>query len=126
MLEKGKNFSVGERQLVCLARALLKRAKILCIDEATANVDYETDRAIQVAIRSEFASSTVITIAHRLATIMDNDRIFVLDKGRLLETGPPAKLLANPTSLFYAMANSSAPATITTTFTTATVAIEAV
>ena len=104
VLEKGKNFSVGERQLVCLARALLKQSNVLCIDEATANVDFATDQIIQRTIRTEFKHCTVITIAHRLATIMDSDRIFVMDKGAIAEQGTPHELI-EAKGIFYSMAN---------------------
>ncbi|XP_065495552.1 ATP-binding cassette sub-family C member 2 isoform X1 [Caloenas nicobarica] len=91
--EGGENLSVGQRQLVCLARALLHKAKILILDEATAAVDLETDRLIQTTIRSEFADCTVLTIAHRLHTIMDSNRVMVLQAGRLVEYDSPEELL---------------------------------
>ncbi|CAE8665052.1 unnamed protein product [Polarella glacialis] len=94
--EQGGNFSLGERQLLCLARALLRGAKVLCLDEATANVDPENDARIQQTIRTGFASCTVLTIAHRLHTVMDSDRIMVLDSGELAEFDAPAALLARP------------------------------
>merc|ERR1719204_2002185 len=101
--EGGENLSVGQRQLVCLARALLRKTKVLILDEATAAVDLETDDLIQATIRKEFAESSVLTIAHRLNTIMDYDRIMVLDKGELREYDSPNKLLQNPDSIFYGM-----------------------
>ncbi|KAJ2061683.1 hypothetical protein GGI17_002947 [Coemansia sp. S146] len=90
----GSNFSVGQRQLVSLCRALLWRRKILVLDEATANVDTETDRVMQSVIRQEFKDCTVLTIAHRLNTIMDSDRILVMDAGKVAEFDTPANLLA--------------------------------
>ena len=98
--ESGANFSVGERQLLCLARALLKRNKIIVLDEATANVDYETDRLIQEAILDKCRDSTVITIAHRLNTVMDYDEILVLEDGRVVEFGPPQVLLGKENGAF--------------------------
>ncbi|KRY11421.1 Multidrug resistance-associated protein 1 [Trichinella patagoniensis] len=102
--EGGENLSVGQRQLVCLARALLRKTKILILDEATAAVDLETDDLIQQTIRLHFSDCTVLTIAHRLNTIIDNDRIMVLDAGRIAEFEPPQQLLDNKNSIFYSMA----------------------
>ncbi|XP_072032229.1 ATP-binding cassette sub-family C member 10-like [Amphiura filiformis] len=103
--EKGKHFSAGQRQLVCLGRAMLTRAKVLCIDEATASVDMETDRHLQDTIRQEFADSTVLTIAHRINTILDSDRVMVMSNGHVAEMDTPQNLLQNPDSLFYGLVN---------------------
>ena len=105
--EGGENLSVGQRQMVCLARALLRKTKILILDEATAAVDLETDDLIQATIRTEFANCTVLTIAHRLNTIMDYDKIMVLDKGTIKEFAPPNQLLRNENSLFFGMAKNA-------------------
>ncbi|XP_026322609.1 probable multidrug resistance-associated protein lethal(2)03659 isoform X1 [Hyposmocoma kahamanoa] len=94
----GGNLSSGQRQLVCLARAALAGCKVLILDEATANVDTETDKHIQQTIRNKFADSTVLTIAHRLNTVMDYDRVIVMDKGRIAESGHPYELLTQPKS----------------------------
>ncbi|XP_032595385.1 multidrug resistance-associated protein 1 isoform X3 [Drosophila grimshawi] len=102
--EGGENLSVGQRQLVCLARALLRKTKVLILDEATAAVDLETDDLIQKTIRSEFKECTVMTIAHRLNTILDSDKVIVLDKGQITEFASPDELLGNPKSAFYSMA----------------------
>lgn len=102
--EGGINFSLGQRQLICLARALLRKTTILVLDEATAAIDLETDNLIQATIREEFKSCTVLTIAHRLNTIMDNDKIVVLSQGRVLECDSPAALLSDENSTFSDMA----------------------
>uniref|UniRef100_A0A914VV15 ABC-type glutathione-S-conjugate transporter n=1 Tax=Plectus sambesii TaxID=2011161 RepID=A0A914VV15_9BILA len=102
--EGGENLSVGQRQLVCLARALLRKTKVLVLDEAAAAVDMETDALIQSTIRDKFSDCTVLTIAHRLNTVMDYDRILVLDQGRVAEFDTPQRLMADKTSLFSEMA----------------------
>ncbi|XP_057378671.1 LOW QUALITY PROTEIN: ATP-binding cassette sub-family C member 4-like [Daphnia carinata] len=109
MTEGGANFSVGQRQLICLARAILRQNRILVLDEATANVDQKTDSLIQLTIRERFRDCTVLTIAHRLNTIMDSDRIMLLDAGYLKEFGEPAVLLENPKSMFYSLVEQTGP-----------------
>ncbi|XP_046853156.1 ATP-binding cassette sub-family C member 4-like isoform X2 [Xenia sp. Carnegie-2017] len=99
--ESGNNLSVGQRQLLCLARAILKQNRILIVDEATANVDQRTDSLIQEALRNKFKDCTVLTIAHRLNTIMDSDRVMVLHEGRLVEFDEPYELLQKNTSKFF-------------------------
>lgn len=108
--EGGSNFSVGQRQLICLARAILKQNRILVLDEATANVDHKTDSLIQQTIRSKFADCTVLTIAHRLNTIMDSDRVLVLDAGQVIEFDHPYKLLENEYGTFTSMVQQTGPA----------------
>ncbi|KAK2888852.1 hypothetical protein Q8A67_014227 [Cirrhinus molitorella] len=103
LAESGSNFSVGQRQLVCLARAILRKNRVLIIDEATANVDPRTDGLIQKTIRDKFRECTVLTIAHRLNTIIDSDRILVLDAGRIHEYDAPHILLQNHNGIFYKM-----------------------
>ncbi|KAI8979516.1 hypothetical protein BDF20DRAFT_906115 [Mycotypha africana] len=105
--EGGKNFSQGQRQLLCLARAILKRSRIVIMDEATASVDFDTDKAIQKTISTEFASATILCIAHRLHTVIEYDRILVLDKGEIVEFDNPLTLLENSESAFYKMCRNS-------------------
>jgi ABC-type multidrug transport system fused ATPase/permease subunit len=105
--EGGKNFSQGQRQLLCLARALLKRSRIVLMDEATASVDFETDKAIQKTISTEFADSTILCIAHRLHTVIEYDRILVLDQGKIIEFDSPLTLINNSESSFYKMCRNS-------------------
>ncbi|NXV77631.1 MRP2 protein, partial [Atlantisia rogersi] len=112
--EGGENLSVGQRQLVCLARALLRKAKILILDEATAAVDLETDHLIQTTIRSAFANCTVLTIAHRLHTIMDSNRVMVLQAGRIVEYDSPEELLKKQ-GVFSGMAKDAGITNIETT-----------
>ncbi|XP_039594012.1 multidrug resistance-associated protein 7 [Polypterus senegalus] len=104
--ERGKTLSVGQRQLVCLARALLTQAKILCIDEATASVDQKTDKILQNTIREKFKEKTVLTIAHRLNTIMDYDKVLVMHLGKVVEFDSPAALCQEETSFFYKLVHS--------------------
>uniref|UniRef100_A0A3P9ASD7 Canalicular multispecific organic anion transporter 1 n=1 Tax=Maylandia zebra TaxID=106582 RepID=A0A3P9ASD7_9CICH len=101
--EGGENLSVGQRQLLCLARALLRKSRILILDEATAAVDLETDNLIQNTIRKEFSDCTVLTIAHRLHSIMDSSRVMVLDAGKIVEFDSPNNMLEKE-GHFYAMA----------------------
>uniref|UniRef100_A0A8C3D4E9 ABC-type glutathione-S-conjugate transporter n=1 Tax=Cairina moschata TaxID=8855 RepID=A0A8C3D4E9_CAIMO len=104
--DRGENLSAGQKQLVCLARALLQKAKVLILDEATAAVDLETDLQIQSALRTQFKESTVLTIAHRINTIMDCDRILVLDNGQISEFDTPEQLIAQK-GLFYRLMEES-------------------
>jgi len=101
--EGGDNFSVGEKQLFCIARALLRDPRVLCLDEATASLDSDTDAMLQDMIRRLFQQKTVITIAHRLETIMDSDRILVLQAGRIAEVGSPLMLLQATGGVFSGM-----------------------
>jgi len=103
--ESGNNLSQGQRQLLCLARALLKKPKVLVMDEATASIDYATDAKIQDTIRE--LSSTIITIAHRLQTIVDYDKVLVLDKGSVVEFGHPWELITKADGVFRGMCETS-------------------
>ncbi|KAF0693729.1 Aste57867_15337 [Aphanomyces stellatus] len=99
--ENGENYSVGERQMLCMARALLRNCRIVVMDEATAAIDHETDQNLQSVIRTEFASSTVLTIAHRLDTVLDADRIMVFDQGRLAQCDAPQTLISQGSGIFF-------------------------
>ncbi|KAF7342250.1 P-loop containing nucleoside triphosphate hydrolase protein [Mycena venus] len=93
-------FSRGQKQLLALARALLRERNVVCLDEATSSIDVETDQAIQRTLRSSFGSATIITIAHRISTVRDYDRILVLDNGHVVENGSPGELLNIPGGIF--------------------------
>nr|CAI5826421.1 unnamed protein product [Callosobruchus analis] len=109
MTEGGINLSVGQRQMVCLARAILRGNIILVLDEATANVDSATDKFIQTTIRTKFAHCTVLTIAHRLHTIMDSDRVLVMDAGQAVEYAHPHILLQQRDGFFYELVRKTGP-----------------
>jgi ATP-binding cassette subfamily C (CFTR/MRP) protein 4 len=103
--EGGSNFSVGQRQLLCLARAILCKNKLLICDEPTANVDRRTDQLLQQALHKSFDGSTILSVAHRLDTVIDNDYILVLGNGHVLEFGSPAELLEKENGHFASMVN---------------------
>lgn len=107
--EGGTNFSVGERQLICLARAILRNNKVLVLDEATANVDPQTDALIQQTIRDKFQKCTVLTVAHRLHTVMDSDRIMVMEAGSIREFDHPHRLLQNRNGILRDMVEATGP-----------------
>jgi ABC-type multidrug transport system fused ATPase/permease subunit len=107
--EKGGNLSYGEKQLLCLCRSLLNHNRVIVLDEATSNMDIETDKLIQRTIKEKFKNQTVITIAHRLDTIIESDRIFVMKDGHILEEGTPKKLLDDLHSNFYHMVQETGP-----------------
>ena len=101
--EDGSELSHGERQLLVICRALVRSCKVLLIDEATSSVDGKTDAMIQKAIRERFKDTTVLTIAHRLDTIMDSDRIIVMEEGKIVEFDTPNVLLENENGIFFEM-----------------------
>ena len=96
----GANYSLGTQQLICLARAMLNPSRILLLDEATASLDSDTNAAVQQVLKEHFSERTIFTIAHRLDTIIDSDRILVMDAGVVAEYDRPDVLLANPESMF--------------------------
>ncbi|XP_022735021.1 ABC transporter C family member 3-like [Durio zibethinus] len=98
--ENGENWSMGQRQLVCLGRVLLKKSKILVLDEATASVDTATDNLIQTTLREHFSDCTVITIAHRITSVLDSDMVLLLSNGLIQEYDSPSRLLENKSSAF--------------------------
>ena len=104
--ENGDNYSLGEKQLLSLARALVRQTKILILDEATSSVDYETDGKIQTTIATEFRSQTILSIAHRLHTILSYDRVLVLDQGKVVEFDTPVNLY-RAGKIFWEMCNKS-------------------
>ncbi|CAK4921712.1 unnamed protein product [Aphanomyces euteiches] len=99
--ENGTNFSVGQRQMLCMARALLRRSRIVVMDEATAAMDHSTDQILQHVIRLAFVNATALTIAHRLDTVLDSDRILVLDQGQLVQNDPPTALIQAQSGVFF-------------------------
>ncbi|XP_055304324.1 ATP-binding cassette subfamily C member 4-like [Sitodiplosis mosellana] len=109
VMSHGSNYSVGQRQLLCLVRAILRKNRILVLDEATANVDPQTDLLIQQSIREKFAECTVLTVAHRLHTIIDSDRVLVMDTGRAAEFDEPYNLLQKQFGIFYGMVKALGP-----------------
>ena len=111
--ENGENLSVGQRQLICLGRAILVKPRILIMDEATASVDGEADKLIQRSIKTYFADTTVLSIAHRLNTIADFDRVLVLQEGEKIEFDTPHALLSRPTSLYSQLADATGSANAT-------------
>ena len=101
------NLSLGERQLICIARAILRKSKIYILDEATSSVDDYTEQLIQKVLKKFLNDCTVLTIAHRINTILNYDRIFVLEKGELIETGTPKELINKGKGIFYELYSQS-------------------
>ncbi|CAO3612277.1 unnamed protein product [Cunninghamella blakesleeana] len=105
--ENGNNFSQGQRQLIALSRALVKKSSLIILDEATSSVDFDTDRRIQNTIRSEFTNSSLLTVAHRINTVIDYDRILVLDAGKIVEFDTPYRLMTKESGYFKTMCEKS-------------------
>ncbi len=106
--EGGSNYSAGEKQLLCLARAMLANPRVLVLDEASASIDRETDGFIQQMLRNQFPNTTLVTIAHRLNTIIDYDVVIVMDKGKVAEIGSPRELL-DLNGMFAGMVDATGP-----------------
>ena len=106
--EGGRNLSVGEKQLICITRAILRKSKIIIMDEATASIDYKTEEMIQKAINELLNESTLITIAHRIKTIINYDKIMTLENGEIVDFDTPKNLINNKNSLFYELYSKSA------------------
>ncbi len=104
---EGSNFSVGQRQLICLARAVLLRSNIIILDEPSANVDSKTDQLLQKTLRERFSQATIISVAHRLDTIIDYDKVLVLGDGKMMEFGSPSDLLSKEDGHFLALVKST-------------------
>lgn len=102
-------LSHGQRQLYCLARAVIRQSPILVLDEATSNVDADTDKAMQALLRSEFKDQTIISVVHKLQSVLDFDRVILLENGRMVESGNPKELLSTPGSAFLALYQSLEP-----------------
>jgi ATP-binding cassette subfamily C (CFTR/MRP) protein 1 len=107
VIDNGSNFSLGQRQLLCMGRALLRNSRVLMMDEATASVDMDSDALIQKTVREAFSECTTLTIAHRLNTIMDSDKILFLDSGKVSEYDDPQTLLKNATGDFSRLVEKS-------------------
>ena len=105
--QHGNNLSVGEKQLVCIARAILRKTKIVVMDEATAHIDLKTEEKIQKVFNEKLKGVTVITIAHRIKTIINYDRILVLENGKVVEFDTPENLLKDDNTVFYKLYNKS-------------------
>ena len=110
VIDNGSNFSLGQRQLLCMGRALLRNSRVLMMDEATASVDMDSDALIQKTVREAFSECTALTIAHRLNTIMDSDKILFLDSGKVTEYDDPQTLLKNATGDFSRLVEKSGKA----------------
>mmetsp|Transcript_19231 Transcript_19231/g.17052 ORF Transcript_19231/g.17052 Transcript_19231/m.17052 type:complete len:133 (+) Transcript_19231:685-1083(+) len=102
---KGGNLSSGEKQLICICRSILRKSKIVIMDEATASIDVNTEKIVQKLILEEFKHSTVITVAHRLNTVIKSDKILVLGYGEVIEYDTPHNLVSNPNSMFSSILN---------------------